>query len=391
MFQLKSSCLGLILLFVVSHHCFGQSFIKKPSFFKSELKESLESQIIFALDSLYSDMNDYNLSDNQLSIKTSELTKAVLNRYLLSPLKRKKTNFTQYSNQLSNLYPLNDGRFMVSVAHIHKTSLELEYKIELLGQLENGKIKFSSPLYYYASNWKTQKVGNINYHYRDTIQVARAHVFDEKNTSIATKLGLNPDEFDFFMCHNEQKVLKFLGIQLMARRSGSTRNGFGVYSRVICSIMNHEDFSHDVFHYYSGKVNEDENRNWITEEGVAYAWGNAYYTDGEGEMISLERLALELKQYLEKNPKVDVFDLFIKNTKIFKHIAPEISVRSTISGVFVKEVEERMGIKGVLQLINCGSKNSMEKYLATINQLLGINRENFNDELFKLIVKNEKL
>ncbi len=375
----------LLYLFFIAQITSAQVLIKKPSFFKSELEGNLEGQIIFALDSLFTDMNDYDISEAHLSYKNRTLTKAVLNRYFISALKRKKANFTQYSNQLCNLYPLNKNQFMVSIALISKTSLELEYKIQLLANLENGGIKFSSPLYYYARNWKIHKVGNITYHFRDSIQVSRAQVFDEKNTRIANKLGLKPDEFDFFMCHNEQEVLRLLGIQLMDRRSGSTRNGFGVYSKAICSIMNHEDFSHDVFHYYSGKVNEDKNRNWVTEEGVAYVWGNAYYTDKDGEMISHERLVLELKKYVEENPEADVLNLFIKNTKIFNHIAPEISVRSTIAGVFVKEVEEKEGIDGVLQLINCGSKNRIEKYMDTLNELLGINGKNFNKHLSKLL------
>lgn len=374
-------------LFLLVQITSAQILVEKPSFFRSAVENSLEMQIIVALDSLYADMNDFHFSGRYLSPRDSVLTKAVLYRYLLSPIKRKKSDFTQYSNQLCNLYPLKKNQYMVSIAHINKTSLELEYKIQLLINLENERILFSNPLYYYARNWKTQKVGNISYHFRDTIQLSRARVFDEKNTSIAKKLGLNPDEFDFFMCHNEQEVLRLLGIQLMAERSGSTRNGFGVYSKAICSIMNHEDFSHDVFHYYSGKVNENENRNWVTEEGVAYAWGNAYYTDKDDEMISHERLVLELKQYLNQNPEADVLNLFVKNTKIFKHIALEVSVRSTISGVFVKEIEKRKGMKGVLQLINCGSKNRVERYLDTLNQLLGINGKNFDKRLLALIEK----
>ncbi|MEM9867589.1 MAG: hypothetical protein AAF765_07880 [Bacteroidota bacterium] len=191
------------------------------------------------------------------------------------------------------------------------------------------------------------------------------------------------------MCDDEQEVLNLLGVGLMAERTGQTRNGFGVYLKTICSIMDHEDFSHDVFHYYSGKVNASKNRNWITEEGVAYLWGNAYYTDKNGEMISHSRLVNELKAYMTQNADTDLLDLFTNNTKIFKDIAPEISVTSTISGIFAQEVEDRKGMEGVQLLINCGSKNRMENYFKAIESLLGVTKKNFNKRLAHLIAKYE--
>ena len=126
-------------------------------------------------------------------------------------------------------------------------------------------------------------------------------------------MGLEPDAFDLYMCYNEQEVLQLLGIDYCIDRNGQTRNGFGVYTSTICSIMNHEDFSHDVFHYYSEKINRNENRNWVTEEGVAYLWGNAYYTNiTTGEMIEQEELTNELRNYIQANPEVSLYELFEK-------------------------------------------------------------------------------
>ena len=152
--------------------------------------------------------------------------------------------------------------------------------------------------------------------------------------------------------------------------------------------MNNEDFSHDMFHYYSGQINKRENRNWITEEGIAYAWGNAYYTDKNGKMISNKRLITELKDYLAKNPNTDLFELFSKNEKIFNNIAPEISVRSTISGIIASQIEKKKGMEGILKLINAGRKDRLENYLKVTNELIGINKDNFNLKVVKLINDN---
>ena len=129
----------LLSLFLLVQITSAQILVEKPSFFRSSVEKSLETKIIVSLDSLYRDMNDFHFSEKHLSPRDSVLTKAVLNRYLLSAIKRKKTDFTQYSNQLCNLYPLKKNQCMVSVAHINKTTLELEYKIQLLANVENER------------------------------------------------------------------------------------------------------------------------------------------------------------------------------------------------------------------------------------------------------------
>ena len=128
------------------------------------------------------------------------------------------------------------------------------------------------------------------------------------------------------MCENYQEANRLLGVEFSVYENSKYRTGYGVVANTIFSIMNNEDFSHDVFHYYSGKINERKNRNWITEEGIAYLWGNAYYTDPNGEMITHQQLVEELKKYLQENPNETLYNLFENNPTIFTHLAPEVSV-----------------------------------------------------------------
>ncbi|UII76327.1 hypothetical protein LV716_00610 [Flagellimonas sp. HMM57] len=176
-----------------------------------------------------------------------------------------------------------------------------------------------------------------------------------------------------------------MGFKYSLFPNGKYRDGYGVDSKTIFAIMSNEDFSHDIFHYYSGKINKREDRNWITEEGIAYLWGNAYYTDNNGEMITHQRLVLELHNYLSKNPKTNLYELFKSNKKIFHHIAPEISVRSTISGIIAQEIETKKGKEGITKLINAGRENRLESYLKATDELIGINKKNFNVIVKKLI------
>ena len=163
------------------------------------------------------------------------------------------------------------------------------------------------------------------------------------------------------MVDNHQEYLNLIGINYQVHTNGKYRTGNGVSFNTIFSIMNNEDFSHDIFYYYSGKINERENRNWITEEGVAYLWGNAYYTDKNGEMIEMNQMVSTLKNHLKENPNTSLFSFFEDNPKIFKPLASEISVRSVLSAIIANKVEDKKGIEGIMELINAGGGEELVK------------------------------
>ena len=188
------------------------------------------------------------------------------------------------------------------------------------------------------------------------------------------------------MIDHYQEYLNLIGINYQVYNNGKYRTGYGVDTNTIFSIMNNEDFSHDIFHYYSGKINERENRNWITEEGVAYLWGNAYYTDKNGEMIEMDQMVSTLKNHLKENPDTSLLRLFEDNPKIFDSLASEISVRSVLSAIIAKEVELQKGTEGIMELVNAGAgKELVKKYLTATDKLIGINKENFNAKVGALL------
>jgi hypothetical protein len=188
------------------------------------------------------------------------------------------------------------------------------------------------------------------------------------------------------MCYNYQEILQLLGYEYELESNGKTRDGYGVDGNTIFSVMNNEDFSHDVFHYYTGKFRQQIPANGIVEEGIAYSWGNAYYTNkNNGEMIEQKELVQILKKYLQDNPSVNLLDLFNKNTKIFNNLANEISVKSTISSLICDEVERKKGIDGVRVLIKCG--RGSDSFFKAIDDLISLNKTNFDTELRRLIAQ----
>ena len=163
--------------------------------------------------------------------------------------------------------------------------------------------------------------------------------------------------------------------------AGNFRDGFGPDNGNIFSVMHNEDFSHDVFHYYSSLYRK-HTRNSAADEGVAYTWGNAYYTDEHGEMITQKQLIPQLKLYLQQHPDASLLELFTKNPPIF---GPTAKVRSLLSSLICDEIERQKGTDGIKELIDCDKGD--DNYFRVTNALVGIDRSNFNEKVKGLIDK----
>jgi hypothetical protein len=191
---------------------------------------------------------------------------------------------------------------------------------------------------------------------------------------------LKPEKFDFYLCDNYQEILRLLGYEYDSESVGITNEGYGVDVGTIFSIMHNEDFSHDLFHYYSGKFRKNIPRNFAAEEGIAYSWGNAYYADDKGEMITQQQLVKVFKIYLQQHPQAGLLELFRKNPFIFYS---QTKVRSLISSLICDQVERKKGLVGIKSLIDCGSGD--DNYFIVVNNLVGINTANFDSRVMSLL------
>jgi hypothetical protein len=341
-----------------------------------EGSELVKQQVINALDSLI-----YKIGSGKLNINDVEQDKGKLTVSVLKDLQGDVNDSTS-QKQLINMYPVAVGQYFISIAVIgpNGSAPVLKKIINLIGNDRSGKITFTLPLNYLTRLWKTRTIGNIIYHYPDAINVGRAKKFDEKNKLIPTKLGLQPEGMNFYLCDNYQEILHLLGLGYDAESNGRVKDGYGVDGNCIFSVMHNEDFSHDAFHYYAAKVRKTA-RNSAAEEGIAYSWGNAYYTDEKGEMILQKDLVVQLRIFLQQHPQASLYDMFIKNPVVFNSMA---KVRSVISGIICDEVERQKGVSGVIALINCGKGD--DNYLAAVNSLININKANF-DVAVKALLK----
>ena len=386
---MKNGYLYLCLFFWSLVNVNAQNSILKPSYLTYQLDSLTKKTILTSLDTLFFQINRNAIDTILIGKRRNDFN--VLKSLVGIEAYKKDSLPDFYKKQLINLYPISKNEYWISLAYIGVQGNGvpiLKNIINLVATKTGNNVTFSLPLKYLTKSWKSKIVGNVTYYFRDKINLQKAKAFDRKNTTIASKLSLKPEKLHFYMCNNYQEISQLLGYEYDLESNGKTRDGYGVDNNTIFSIMNNEDFSHDVFHFYSGKMRKGIKGNRTVEEGIAYSWGNAYYTKTNGEMIEQKELVGFLKNYVKENPSVNLFQLFSKDPKIFNIIAPEISVKSAISSLLCDEVERQKGLAGIQELIKCGRGD--DAFFKTLNSLVNINIANFETEVKKLILAYRK-
>ncbi len=358
------------------------------------MRENAQLDILSSLDSLISQIRNNDVSENLLWEEERQLSKVIFEEVHAYEKSFEDTAHTVRA-ELLNVYPIGKERYMNQIAYYRldqndKKSLQMLFAI--VAHREEERIEFSTPLHYHTHTWKEKQIGEISYHYRDKINEGRAERFVQKNRQFAHRFKRSPQALKFYMVENYQEALRLLGFEYNVKNIGKLRDGYGVLGgEVIFSVMNNEDFSHDLFHYYSGTIHDWSVRNWVTEEGLAYSWGNAYYVKNNGEMAEQKELLEVLRNHLSQNKDVDLLSLFENNfwtdeSKIFEDLAPDFKVGRLISSLLCDEVYRMHGMDGVDKLLTLGAKpDHFEPFMLAIDKLIGINRDNFNRKMRELI------
>lgn len=358
------------------------------------IDKTLQRELLTSLDSLVLQIRENSVSENLLLQKESKISRAIFEE-IHSYEKSYQDSSYKVSVTLLNCYPIGKGRHLNQIAYYKQkenSSKVLQMLLTVIAHRENGNITFSTPLNYYTETWKEEQIDKITYHFRDTIRMSRAEEFAKKNIQFARRFERPAQSLSYFMVENYQEISRLLGFDYNVKSIGKLRDGYGIIGdKVIFSVMNNEDFSHDLFHYYSETIHDWSVRNWVTEEGLAYSWGNAYYTKKDGEMAGQKELLNILKRYLVQNKDIDLLALFENNfwtdkSGIYEHLAPDFNVGRVISSLICDEVFKKHGMEGINKLLTLGSKpNHFAPFIQGVDELIGINRNNFNKKIIQLI------
>jgi len=378
---MKTKIYTVLTLLAISLSVNSQSKFKLSKDFYCALPDSINNPIIYSLDKLLLSIDNSQLDTTLVDRKDMEL-----NRNFFTYLKGvdKKDTIPQYFQaQLINLYPVEDNQYLLTISYQREDEIGQIYTF--LANNREGNITFANPLKYNTKFWKTKSIGTITYYYQDTIDTKRAELFDQKNNLIAQKLNLPVRNWDLYMCRNFQEVLQLQGCMYDYSKNGVFNSGYIMDPKTLFSCMNDEDFSHDVLHIYASQIRERPQRNANGECGLAYYWGNAYHLGKDAKSPDLDELVPVLQDYLISHKDASLLQLLEKSPNILAEYGYPwpIHVNRIISGVVCREIERQKGSEGIIELLKCGRGN--DNFFKAIENLIGINRDNFDKKVYKLI------
>ena len=348
--------------------------------FHSAWPDSLTHQVIHSFDRLLISIENEQPDTTLIDTEEADLNRNFF-RYLKS-IEKKDTIPDYFRAQLINFYPVGKHECLLTLAYLKNN--EIGCIQTFLAKEDNGKIVFASPLKYNTRHWKTKTIGTITYFFPDTIDIGRAELFDRKNITIARKLNQPVRHWDMYMCPDYQTVLRLQGCLYESASNGSINSGYIMDPKTFFSAMNDEDFSHDVLHKYASKI-RGKMRNRSAECGLAYYWGNAYYSGATGKAPDLNELLPVLQQYLRSHKDARLLELFDKDPDVLAEYGypKPIQVTRIISAVICREIERQKGTESIIELLKCGRGD--ENFFKSIDKLLGIRRDNFENEVRKFI------
>lgn len=378
---MKFKAFTILSLLAISLFSNAQTQFKIAERFYSGLSDSLTNQIIVSFDKLLLSIDNGQLDTMLIDTENKELNRNFFT--YLKGVERKDTIPKYFQGQLINLYPVENDRYLFTV--LYSKNDEIGRISTFLARKSDREMVFSSPLKYYTRHWKKEIIGTITFFYQDTIDRKRAGLFNQKNITIAQKLNLPARDWDMYMCGNFQEVLQLQGYDYDYRQNGKVNSGYIMDPKTLFSCMNDEDFSHDVLHIYASAI-RGKVRNAVGECGLAYYWGNAYHLGKNNEKApGLEELVPALREYLQSQNDMTLLELFDKSPNVLAEYGypHPIQVNRVIAGVICREVERQKGIEGIVELLKCGRGN--DNFFKATESLIGINRENFDKEVYKLV------
>lgn len=285
---------------------------------------------------------------------------------------RKYNDSSFFKCYLKNVVLQPNGDYKIDLSY-YGTSPEMEIinklNITFLAKENNENFKFFCPFKENSEAWKSKKIGNIDFFYKEKFDKKEAKDFDRYNSSLAKKMAIKPLTFRYYNCKDIQEVYKLLGIDYDISINGEMRSGyFDQKNKLFLSGTNSFQYKHDLTHTYFALKYADSLRNWMGEEGFNIC-NNDYWGVPGDEIFKL------LKDFIQSNQYFSPLDA-LKGDEYLKH---PILIKYPIAAVLVRKVEKEYGFEKVLELISCGENE--ENFITKFVQITGIGLDKIDETI----------
>lgn len=228
-----------------------------------------------------------------------------------------------------------------------------------------------------TANWKSTINEDITFHYSSSYNKQKADEFVNFHRKLERLTKQKSPIKNYYKCLNTQEALGLFGIEYAFRNSNSG-SGFGMSddNGNFVTGINSEDYLHDYVHSFLGRI-YDSKKTWREfEEGIAI-----YY--GKNWGVPLNELKEVLKNELKNDSNYDFLAQLKKGKKSKRYDGLHLYDR-IITAIIAEKVIEKLGFDAAIDLLHSGDNG--ENFLELLDKKIGINEQNFNKRIKKLLL-----
>lgn len=347
---------------------------------------SLTSKMLSDLSVFLNDAHKDSVKKNQIIGGNYLYTKLLTDELIGIQSSKNFNNESFYKPYLDNLIILNDNEYLLKVSFIgfeNETSY-FRASFDIKSVLEKDQFKFESFFKARTENWKMKLINNHTFYFKDSINSLQLNKYVNSVSMIDTKLGLTDFQTDVYCCEDIFEAQQLIGINYKSDFNGAK---FTIFSskdnqHKVKLLANDNSYltnidPHDLWHDRLSLIKPRREFYRPIDEGCAYFYGGSWG-------FSWEEILETFRDSVATKKSVNWYS-FYEKPSYFKTGKYSNNTFYVINALFVKEIEERHGFEGVWKFLQCDNKG--EKYFTLLDDLIGINEENFNFKINHLLDK----
>ncbi|WP_166922014.1 hypothetical protein [Flavobacterium poyangense] len=308
--------------------------------------------------------------------------------------KTKDDNF--YKGYITNVVQLDATSFLVQFSYmgISENAPVLAASFDVIAKQKEDKFYFLSPLKRNTSSWKSKKIGNCTFHFKNTLNTKVASEYVKTVALLDKKLKTTNAQIEWYGCKDFPDIMQNIGLDYKLDYTGKSATNFTANENNTLLLVNgsgDESFNsfdpHDLWHERARFAYSRNVINKPVDEGCAYLYGGSWG-------ISWQQILKTFKEKVASNPKTDWLTLALYETPQLnfgesqeKHLMADY----VVNALFVEKIEKEKGFSAVIEFLCCGKnkKGGNDNYFIVLEKLTGINKSNFNAKVWELIAESK--
>ena len=352
-------------------------------------KDSIKTQLLInSLNGFLSQKDSANSSNAYIRKNDLLETSILLDEFKNIEVNRKLKVKDFYKPYLNNIRRIDSLSYFIQVSYlgIQDSLPVLSAIFELIATLENDKYYFSSPLKRNTEHWNKDNLGKTTFHFKGKLNNIKAKEYELKIQEFDKKLSLTNAKIEWYGCKDVNQALELIGVKYKADYNGYRATTFSTIedkSIIIISGDDNEEFNnfdpHDLWHSRAKMVIPSNKYYKPTDCGYAHivggSWGMSWETIWK---MFKERVANDKnKNWLEEYGKWVNF-----GDSPEKHLRTEYILNALLGEM----IEKKYGMNKLIEFMSVGPyEKTNESYFKGLEQITGITKATYNEELWKLI------